>query len=62
VCPFLASLSIIVPVVFYLALGEKAQAPLETMKEWLVVNNTVMAVILVVFGTKVLGDGISILS
>lgn len=60
---FLASLSIIVPVVFYLALGEKAEAPLLTMKEWLVANNnTVMAVIFVILGAKVLGDGISLLS
>lgn len=59
----LASLSIIVPVGFYLLMGPKAEAPLNTMKDWLVANNnTVMAVIFVILGAKVLGDGISLLS
>jgi hypothetical protein len=36
---------------------------LESMKAWLLVNNaTVMAVLFVVLGAKVLGDGISILT
>lgn len=60
---FLASLTIIVPVVFYLAMGPKAEAPLNSAKEWLIANNnTVMAVLFVVLGAKVLGDGISLLS
>ena len=59
---FLASLSIIVPVVFYVSMGAKAEAPLNTMKVWLIDNNnTVMAVIFVILGAKVLGDGISLL-
>jgi threonine/homoserine/homoserine lactone efflux protein len=59
----LASLSIVVPVGAYFALGDRAEATLTPTKDWLAHNNqTVMAVILVVFGAKLLGDGISILS
>lgn len=59
----LASVSVIVPVVFYLAMGPKAEAPLNSAKQWLITNNhTVMAVLLLVLGAKVLGDGISALS
>lgn len=59
----LASLTIIVPVVFYLAMGPKADAPLTAAKDWLITNNnTVMAVLFVVLGAMVLGEGISLLS
>jgi hypothetical protein len=44
-------------------MGERAQDGLNSLKEWLIANNnTVMAVLFVVFGAKLLGDGISILS
>lgn len=59
----LASITLIVPVVGYLAARERMTPVLDTMKVWLVGNNaTVMAVLFVVLGAKLLGDGISILS
>jgi threonine/homoserine/homoserine lactone efflux protein len=60
---FIASITLTVPVVGYLAAREKMTPVLESMKAWLLVNNaTVMAVLFVVLGAKVLGDGISILT
>lgn len=59
----IASLSVAAPVAINLILGSKAQPMLNEMKEWLIDNNaTVMAVLFVVLGAKVLGDGISILA
>jgi hypothetical protein len=59
----LASLSILVPVGTYLALGARAESTLTPAKDWLARNNAaVMAVILLIFGAKLLGDGIRILS
>jgi threonine/homoserine/homoserine lactone efflux protein len=59
----LASCTLIVPVVGYLAAKERMAPVLDTMKVWLMANNaTVMAVLFAVLGAKVLGDGISILS
>ncbi|MCP3855759.1 MAG: GAP family protein [Actinomycetia bacterium] len=56
----LASLTVGVPVVVNLILGSKAEHALTEMKDWLVANNnTVMAVLFVVLGAKVLGDGIA---
>lgn len=59
----LASLTVALPVIANLIAGEKAAPALETMKEWLIANNaTVMAVLFVVLGAKVLGDGIAIVA
>jgi len=59
----LASITLIVPVVGYLAAREKMTPVLDSMKTWLTMNNaTVMAVLFIVLGAKVLGDGITILS
>lgn len=59
----IASITIIVPVVGYLIAGERATPLLNTMKDWLTQNNaTVMTILFVVLGAKVLGDGISILA
>ena len=58
----LASITIIVPVGIYLIMGSKATSVLTSMKEWLIANNnTVMMVLFVVLGAKLLGDGISII-
>jgi threonine/homoserine/homoserine lactone efflux protein len=58
----LASITIIVPVGIYLIMGSKATPVLTSMKEWLIANNnTVMMVLFVVLGAKLLGDGISII-
>jgi threonine/homoserine/homoserine lactone efflux protein len=57
----LASMTILVPVGIYLIMGSKATPVLTSMKEWLIANNnTVMMVLFVVLGAKLLGDGISI--
>jgi threonine/homoserine/homoserine lactone efflux protein len=59
----IASSAVAAPVLVYLIMGERAQDGLNSLKEWLIANNnTVMAVLFVVFGAKLLGDGISILS
>lgn len=59
----LASITLIVPVVGYLAAQQRMAPVLDTMKAWLMANNaTVMAVLFLVLGAKVLGDGISIVT
>jgi threonine/homoserine/homoserine lactone efflux protein len=48
------------PVAIYFALGERAQAILGDLKTWMAGNNTaIMAVLCVVIGAKLIGDGIS---
>ena len=59
----IASITVAAPVLVYLIMGERVQDGLNSLKEWLVANNnTVMAGLFVVFGAKLLGDGITILS
>ena len=59
----LASLTVAIPVFANLIAGEKAAPTLDSMKGWLIANNaTVTAVLFVVLGAKVLGDGISIVA
>jgi threonine/homoserine/homoserine lactone efflux protein len=59
----IASLTIAAPIALYLLVRERAETMLDAMKEWLVANNnTVMTVLFVVLGAKVLGDGIAILA
>lgn len=59
----IASVTLIVPVVGYLAARDRMTPVLDTMKAWLLANNaTVMAVLFAVLGAKVLGDGITILT
>ncbi len=58
----IASITVAAPVLVYLIMGERVQGGLNSLKDWLIAsNNTVMAVLFVVFGAKLLGDGISIL-
>lgn len=58
-----ASITIVVPVAVYLVAGERAAPALDALKDWLVDNNaTVMTVLFVVLGAKVLGDGIAIVA
>src|SRR5919198_797935 len=55
----LASLTVLVPVLAYLLLGERATRVLDQLKTWLSHNNAaVMAVLLLVFGAVLLGKGI----
>ncbi len=59
----IASSTVAIPVVVNLVAGERAAPTLDSMKEWLIANNaTVMGVLFVVLGAKVLGDGIAILA
>jgi threonine/homoserine/homoserine lactone efflux protein len=56
----IASLGVAAPIVIYFALGERAGPLLERLKNWLAQNNAViMAVLLVIIGVKLIGDGIS---
>ena len=53
------SLGIIVPVAAYFMYGKRAQGMLDEWKVWLAANNaTVMAVLFVVFGVTLIGEGI----
>ena len=59
----IASLTVAAPVLFYLVMGQKAEAGLTELKKWLAANNAaVTAVIFLVFAAKLIGDGISALS
>ncbi len=59
----LASSTLIVPVVGYVAARQRMTPVLDGMKAWLTANNaTVMAVLFLVLGAKVLGDGIALVS
>ena len=58
-----ASISIAAPVIYYLVGGAGAKARLDEMKDWLVLHNdAVMAVLLLVFGAKLIADGLPPLS
>ena len=55
----IASLSIAAPVFYYLLGGEQAKARLDEIKEWLVLhNNAVMAALFLIFGAKLIADGL----
>ena len=59
----IASIGVATPIVIYFALGDRAGPLLERLKEWMVHNNAViMAVLLLIIGVKLIGDGISGLS
>ena len=55
-----SSLGVFAPLWLSWALGEKAVAPMEAFKAWLVRNNAIiMASVLLVLGAVVLGNGVS---
>ena len=55
---FLGSLTVIGPVLLYLVLGDRAAAPLASLKEFMTLHGAViMMVILLIFGVKLIGDG-----
>ena len=55
----LASLTVAVPVLYYLFAGQSAEKTLASWKAWLVVNNaTAMFILLLVFGVLVIGQGL----
>lgn len=56
----IASVGVASPVVVYLSTGTRAAQILQRLKTWLIANNaTVMSVLLLVIGTKMLGDAIT---
>ena len=56
----IGSLGTGVPVVLYLVLGERSKPLLDHLRSWMAANNTaIMAVLFLVIGAKLLGDGIS---
>ena len=58
----LGTVGVAIPVVIYFAMGDRAAALLENLKNWLARNNTViMSVLMLVIGVKLIGDGISAL-
>lgn len=57
-----ASLGVAAPLVVYVAVPARAGALLDELKTWMVQNNAaIMAVLLLVIGAKMLGDGIAAL-
>jgi threonine/homoserine/homoserine lactone efflux protein len=49
-----------VPVALYLAMGERSKPALDELKSWMARNsNTIMAVLCLAIGAKLIGDGIS---
>ena len=58
-----ASLGVLAPLVIHVALGARSRAVLDALRGWLVANNAVvMAVLLVVVGTLVVGDAVAALT
>jgi len=58
----IAASTVVVPVVGYLIVGERADASFASAKDWLIQSNSVvMAVLLLVFGVSLIGDAIAIL-
>jgi len=59
----IGSLGVLAPLVVYLVAGENAAGTLDTWRTWAATHNaTVMAVLFLIFGFKLVGDGIAVLS
>jgi hypothetical protein len=59
----IAAVGVAIPMGIYLFMGSRAATTLDHLKDWMARNNTaVMAVLLLIIGVKLLGDGISGLS
>jgi hypothetical protein len=57
-----ATLGVGAPVAIFFAMGDRSAALLGDLRDWMTQNNTaIMAVLLVVIGAKLIGDGISVL-
>ena len=56
----IAAIGVAVPMGIYLFLGDRAAATLDKLKAWMATNNTaVMAILLLIIGVKLIGDGIA---
>jgi hypothetical protein len=56
----IGTIGVAIPVVVYVALGDRAAAVLDGLRQWMARNNAViMAVLLLVIGAKLIGDAIS---
>jgi threonine/homoserine/homoserine lactone efflux protein len=54
------TLGVGVPVILYFVLGERSRAVLDELRSWMAAHNAaIMAVLLLVIGTKLVGDGIA---
>ena len=59
----IGSLGVLAPLVVYLVGGENAARTLDTWRTWAATHNAaVMAVLFLIFGFKLVGDGIAVLS
>jgi hypothetical protein len=59
----IATLGVAAPVLIYFAMGDRARPLLDDLKQWMGCDNAViMAVLLLVIGAKLIGDGIGGLS
>ena len=59
----IATLGVAAPVAIYFALGDRSGAVLDKLKTWMTRNNTtILTVLLLIIGVKLIGDGISALS
>lgn len=58
----IASVGVGAPVVLALVMGDRSRKLLDEIKDWMAGNNAViMAVLLLLLGVKLIGDGISAL-
>jgi Sap, sulfolipid-1-addressing protein len=56
----IAASTVAIPVLGYLVAAERMRGPLDALKNWLQDNNaTVMAVLILVIGAVLLGEGVS---
>jgi|SRR5215470_375449 len=59
----IATIGVGAPVLIFLAMGERSRTLLEVLRKWMARNNAVLvALLLLVVGVKLIGDGISQLS
>jgi hypothetical protein len=58
----IGSLGVLVPVGAHIGLGLRARRPLDELRAWLMAHNAaIMAVLLLVIGAKLAGDGLTAL-
>ncbi len=56
----IGTIGVAIPVVIYFAMGDRAGPLLEKLKQWMAHNNAViMAVLMLVIGAKLIGDGLA---